>query len=106
MNKPEFTPGPWVIDSGTNETSHVITDQENYQNPGYSWHCLVVCMDNYDANETAANARLIAAAPGMYELLQRLINKESTTEGEYYFAGEVSKILREADELLNKINNG
>ena len=77
--KTEFTPGPWWIEK----------DIDNRGNPDWRIHsetisdlaCLTF-MDKEDRDEFgAANAKLIAAAPEMFELLQLI--KEACQPDEY-----------------------
>lgn len=72
------TPGPWELHEL--ETNH----------HGYNWptftvrsarnHCLAVVgdVDRATSGNNTANARLIAAAPGMYDALQAIANMQIT----------------------------
>lgn len=72
MSKPKFTPGPWWIDDDNR--------------PGMSWNrnivhgtgenriCFMAHSDNKAPERDAANAHLIAAAPELYEALERLLS--------------------------------
>ena len=64
MSESKWTPGPWRIDPCWDVLGN--TDDGNG----------LVCAVTHDAvpvDEARANARLIAAAPSMYEALRRLV---------------------------------
>lgn len=68
MNKPEWTPGPWEVDSGMVQT--VREHACNLENCGV--HIPIAWMDREPGNGTMpcerdANAKLIAAAPELYD---------------------------------------
>ena len=59
----KFTKAPWIID---NDGDGIYSDTEEYQ-------VAYISYINYNKNkEMQANARLIAAAPEMYELLDEI----------------------------------
>ncbi len=66
MNKPKFTPGPWIIDPVRAGDKEIFINQ-----PGDSWKRLeaTVSRDDCDSKMALANAHLIAAAPDMYDAL-------------------------------------
>ena len=71
----EFTKGPWTVGS------RVAYGWDVYQNDDVlTWVGVVhdgsLLEDNATDNEAEANARLIAAAPDMYEALRELVNSE------------------------------
>lgn len=76
MNK--HTPGPWKV---TGEELVSVGDQELFhrviRDEGERWTALVEIEDR----EGEANARLIAAAPVMYEALQAMLNGILFTRG-------------------------
>lgn len=86
-NKQAFTPGPWVVkhDKQGLPFIGVASDPWTYQGT-------VATVDTGDAN-----ARLIAAAPDMYKLLQQL------SEGNAY---DVTSLAIEAGDVLAKIKKG
>ena len=59
----KHTPGPWAIENG-----RCIYGRGNFIKP-----FVASVEDDHNDAETAANARLIAAAPDMYHALQDLI---------------------------------
>lgn len=58
MSNQQFTPGPWKVDLYRRYVYVVAGDD------------FVICERGEEAEETLANAHLIAAAPDMYEALQ------------------------------------
>ncbi len=75
----KFTPGPWKTNFADNDP--VIVGIDN----------LIICdLRKFDNYMTLANARLIAAAPEMYEFVK--------------FVAEHTTGLNEAQKLINKIN--
>jgi hypothetical protein len=59
----QFTPGPWSIEDETHDTFMCIKGEHEY----------VCTMDQQKGPEQTANARLIAAAPSLYEALVLLV---------------------------------
>lgn len=59
----KFSPGPWVVKNG----------RCIYGNGDFIKPFVASVEDDHNDAETAANARLIAAAPDMYHALQDLI---------------------------------
>jgi hypothetical protein len=92
MNKVEFTPGPWVPDGEfviATEYDFPLIDQMIYECSQFGGH--LICQELSEPN-----ARLIAAAPEMFDFLQMVVDNPA-------FANEA---LREkARELINKITN-
>lgn len=69
MSKPNFTPGPWrIAGSRANLNFLVVQGDEDTFSP-------IVCEVKADEGRLPAfdNARLIAAAPALYEALGRLL---------------------------------
>lgn len=65
------TPGPWIHKFGhfENEDGYIVIVGEIYGNE-----------KDEDVNEHEANARLIAAAPEMFELLKYVIDKKENAD--------------------------
>ena len=85
-----FTPGPWVIEDCTPGES------EGLRFAIESKHTIVArTTDGW--NEARANARLIASAPEMYELLVRI------SQGNGY---DSLSLAMDARELLAKVEGG
>lgn len=82
MNK-KFTPGPWVMEENAHNSRGVWIGKDEE-----TWSALSCGATNEIA---AANARLIAAAPEMFELLERIVN------------GNGDGVYTDAQYLLTKI---
>ena len=81
------TPGPWVADGQT-----VYKDEGNHT----QW-CGVATTTGFSAPEARANARLIAAAPEMADILRTLAHKNWTVH-------EVRNLSIHARALLARID--
>ena len=68
-NKPKFTPGPWKA-HGTADQDFVTTEWEAKRGPDFPLTPEYICKCGNDNGFN--NANLIAAAPAMYELLDRI----------------------------------
>lgn len=73
--KPNWTPGPWEVDSGMVQT---VAEHE-CRTPGCGVHIPIAWMDREPDNGTLpverdANAHLIAAAPELVEALRALVD--------------------------------
>lgn len=75
MSENKFTPGPWSVFN----TADIFTDlgaanAEGIDAPSNDgWHIADCDMGGLGLDEVKANARLIAAAPEMYEALRKAI---------------------------------
>lgn len=67
MSAPAFTPGPWrVLDHLTAGPTIVVSnDQKHIADADFNW---------WPAEQCAANARLIAAAPELYRQLEIFVS--------------------------------
>jgi len=76
------TPGPWEVVDESSKYAEII-GESRYVGRVYKWHHpTVICpANNALAEEHAANARLIAAAPCMLEALQKVRNCIASTSG-------------------------
>lgn len=83
--KTEFTPGPWHINEYAHHTV-IGTETKNVAK--------IISADIDNPGEIRANARLIATAPEMYEVLDKMI---------YYPGGvstnEILRVLKKAREV-------
>ena len=77
MNDTKFTPGPWFIAGSIPEEGvdcFWIKSQPSPAMRGFTKD--IATADGYQSDpERAANAHLIAAAPDMYEALNKIINR-------------------------------
>lgn len=64
----QHTPGPWIYDSGHFYSSAQLGPD------GMTAESPIACMHSGREENYSANARLIAAAPCMYEALQRIFD--------------------------------
>ena len=96
MSAPKFTKGPWYA------YSHDIKDclDEYYTEWGVSSSetkrgiCAMLGADSED--EINANAALIAAAPDMYALLQKILDNKIIPDYKAHVAQEIIKLLKKA----------
>lgn len=99
-NKHQFTPGPWRINP--RDTSQVETE-----------YCYAIadCNFNRKGKEDFINARLIAAAPELLEILKMIIRYDETTPLRKPYTDQVYKpltnLLREkATQVISKAQGG
>lgn len=96
----KFTPGPWVVKNGSmvGHSDKVVIKNDDY----FDWVCTVQVsnMDNYEAN-----ARLISAAPEMYELLSGILSAIISAPSSWAETAELQEITIKIKPLLNRINN-
>lgn len=80
MSETKFTPGPWAINSLTGPTE--IAAVKPFRDIGVAY------TDGYGADATGvANARLMAAAPDLYEALTRLLASHGPGNAEAHQPG-------------------
>ena len=77
MRDNTFTPGPWhVCESDDESKTYIQEDKDNNRHP----HFATIRTDSWWGNgEGKANARLIAAAPDMYDALWEAIELSDRT---------------------------
>ena len=81
MSAPKFTPGPWEDHKDAVESDHMLDP--------------VARVDGRTWEETLANARLIAAAPDMYEALHAMCRTSPTIGGpRFTFEGARALLAR------------
>lgn len=76
MGETKFTPAPWGLDVGC-----CPGDFDKYWQV-HDGHDAIACSSNCTAGNREANARLIAAAPELYEALSACLNYIENTESE------------------------
>lgn len=85
-----FTPGAWVIELG--KEHYLIEDKKGVR---------VALIENWTNATPKANARLIASAPEMYEVLTELLDTLEVSKG-YGFDKEYAQVR----EVLAKVDGG
>lgn len=105
MSETKFTPGPWVArieDHSFCDTGDVVTSFTVATEGAGKYDCFAeVFTRNDDIYEAAANTRLIAAAPEMYEFIRWI----RTVQGQcaiMKWRKFLPEILDKADEILRK----
>ena len=95
----KHTPGPWVAErSPANRNRWMVWKPESWKGKGSASICETSNWLSTDPHEEVmANARLIAKAPEMYELLQKLHS--------YATVPELLTIQNNAYDLLKEIDN-
>ena len=99
MKKPKFTPGPWwVLHEGSSEVS-VQSDEE------------FICRLNLDpipkeeVKKHLENARLIAAAPELYDALAKMVNNTCRRScSERHPCKTPCYVVKDAVELLREVS--
>ncbi len=105
MSETNFTPGPWVArieDHSFCDTGDVVTSFTVATEGAGKYDCFAeVFTRNDDIYEAAANTRLIAAAPEMYEFI-RWIRSVQGQCAIMKWRKFLPEILDKADEILQK----
>lgn len=86
MSERSYTPGPWVIPSANvfrvialrDGLPHRVIVKDTAEELCWYGHQQIGWLDERDSKESAANARLIAAAPEMFELLETIENDDGS----------------------------
>ena len=105
MSETNFTPGPWVArieDHSFCDTGDVFTSFTVATEGAGKYDCFAeVFTRNDDIYEAAANTRLIAAAPELYEFI-RWIRSVQGQCAIMKWRKFLPEILDKADEILQK----
>jgi hypothetical protein len=92
MQKTSYTPGPWFVKENMPHGGGIGIGPD-YDDSGDSPHAIIT----FNGGESEANARLIAAAPAMFELLRDMLgdptDKENETNVGDYWKKEIEKVL-------------
>ena len=86
----KHTPGPWYVGSGTYEGRNIYSTASVTDGEGFTYQPVVATAEDDGVACWDANARLIAAAPTMYE----------------YIASSASNGCAEARKIMEAINAG
>lgn len=94
--KVKFTPGPWVLDKPEPLRSDSI-DIHNATGELWLFSVMGSHVGPQDSEETIANAKLIASAPDMYDIIKELYDWSirNNTKG---------AIFPKLEAVINKIN--
>ena len=95
MTQSKHTPGPWVAEVYEHGEFEIEAHGQ-----GSSGGLLVICSRNKHQGrpyEFEANARLIAAAPKMYELLKRYYQETPLGNQPHMIADVVEELLSQID---------
>ena len=83
MSNPKFTPGPWMFYlCGIDKYKGWTIGKDNYRNRKYVKEDDVLSINEIASHLTKPNARLISAAPEMYEQLKSIQNLAVTFDAE------------------------
>ncbi|MEY4684603.1 MAG: hypothetical protein RLZ25_1062 [Pseudomonadota bacterium] len=89
MSETRFTPGPWTkTDFDGGRMSEVRVEGR--------LACLLHCFGKKPTNEDTANLNLIAAAPELYEALERIESNPCLKDMNYYTQEAVKSALAKA----------
>ena len=91
MTNRQHTPGPWYVGTEFNDQGrHIYAAQKVRHEDGDEWHPLIACTDDDERLvDWQANAVLIAAAPDLLEVLQRLVRLIEIEDAHLANFGEV-----------------
>ena len=90
MDKPKFTPGPWVI-GGTGRLVVHATNDIYAPNGTFK----------FSSVQDEANSNLISAAPDLFDALNQIVFRLSD-----YFPNTASALLEDAKAALKKAQGG
>jgi len=87
----KFTPGPWILEP--NGAAFNLVRESS----GQPHHMILLGMKYNQEGELAANARLIAQAPEMYELLSHIENMGQSGMSLRWIEDDARRIKAEID---------
>ena len=91
MGEPRFTKGPW---------KHVRYEHDDYPQDDYSYivnpEGKEICVMDYCGGDDYNNADLIAAAPELYDMLQKILDEHVIPTYKAQMAQDVIRILKKA----------
>ena len=92
MSQVSFTPGPWQVKHPEHHPWEVIANIDGPDDGRFHYDSICDCdqdsKSKLDSEETKANARLIAAAPEMYEALEATAEALAVSLGRLGVCGE------------------
>jgi len=100
----DFTPGPWGY-TGRSKTGHLDSIYIYSKNPECKRIACIgeVYFDDAEPQSLDFNARLIAAAPEIYELLKKAAPYVSICDDEMEGHGNAGEVFSEIKNLLRRI---
>jgi len=96
MSEARFTPGPWVVDSFSTREGEFVGVYSDDATGSVVAHVGPFSLVRRPREIVDANARLIAAAPGMYDALRKALNYLENTESELGIKLESADAVRAA----------
>lgn len=72
MSAPAFTPGPWRIAKRGEDEAFYVVERDEPNEPSRHAYRVAHVLDYNELQQNTANACLIAAAPDLYEALDRI----------------------------------
>lgn len=93
MGEAKFTPGPWGLDVGFDGSRPGDFDEYWQVHDGQD---AIACSSNCYSGNREANARLIAAAPEIYEALSDLVSSIECSERDEFIIHQEIKVARAA----------
>lgn len=86
------TPGPWAYQENSDACTHIVRHGKNKS--------FILCqLRQSTGGEAEADARLIAAAPEMFDVIQWFLN-----HGENASPTDFAKQLQKMDDIIKKVN--
>jgi hypothetical protein len=89
MTERKWTPGPWMVETGDDGVLSSVFRYEDVEYTGIAY----LTLDNHEAN-----ARLIAAAPDLYEALDAIIDGISWSMSDNKFGAAKSALAKARGE--------
>jgi len=75
VSAPAFSPGPWRIAKRGEDEAFYIVERDEPNEPSRHAYRVAHVLDYNEYQQNAANARLIAAAPELFEALDEMLRE-------------------------------
>ena len=104
MSEAKFTPGPWIVDSKwpAHRSHHCISAAVGQPREHRAMAQVVTNIDGEPYSEGMANARLISAAPDLYEALENAVFQIEYPHDKFKETGTGNHALTAARAALAK----